>query len=480
MALSSLARRPAWARISTHSLGRADLAVLGFCALGAGNVFARRGAGNTVVAPSPPQFVLGVALVVLACVFCYMAIGRPSTLPGAAICTVAIALQTCLQPAFLLPPPAVYAVGLVIAAVPLVRSGRFAWPLIAAGAVSNAWAVAAAWTWGSAPIDVFAEVQGATAAFLSGHNPYSPVFKVFLDQQNGHVTFGTGSFCYGPMVVLLSIPARLLGDVRLTVVALNLAILAAVLVWARRAGHDGRMTRMLTALWLASPFVPFMVLTEWTDSFCVAGMAWWLVLRERHRAWATVALTMGIASKPSVLLVMVPLLFWMREVRREVIWSAAATAVIVAPFALWTGLPQFVYDTVGVFADLPIRHDGVTVDGVASIVGHAFVPGGLLVVGIAVSLAAFTLRRPRDYGSLTASGAGLLIAVCLFGKQAFLNYYYIAGMVLLFTIASGAMVPCDALASPLDRLSVLGRRLAGVLVQRPSVQRAAGSKPAES
>ncbi len=149
-----------------------------------------------------------------------------------------------------------------------------------------------------------------------------------------------------------------------------------------------------------------MVLTEWTDTFCVAGLAWWLVLRERHRGWATFVLTLGLASKPSVLLLMVPLLFWTREARREVIWAVAATAAIVAPFAIWTGIPQFVYDTVGVFGDLPVRPDGVTFDGLAAILGHAFLPGGLLVAGIAVCVAVFTLRRPRDYGSLLAAGSG--------------------------------------------------------------------------
>jgi hypothetical protein len=477
MAISSLVRRPTWARAGTRSLGRADLAVLGFCALGAGNVFARRGSGNRVVPASPPTFIFGVVLVLLAAVFCYMAMGRPATLPGALLCTLAIAAQTCLQPAFLLPAPEVYGVGLAIAVVPLVRVSRIAWPLIGAVAIINASAVAAVWTWGSAPIDVFQEVQGATSALINGHNPYTPVFSVFLDQQNGHVLYGSGSFCYGPMIVLLSIPSRLLGDVRLTVVALNLAILVAVLVWARRAGHSGRMTRLITALWVASPFVPFMVLSEWTDSFCVAGLAWWLVLRERHRSWATAALTIGLASKPSVLLVMVPLVFWMRDVRREVIWAAAATAVIVAPFALWTGLPQFVYDTVGVFADLPIRHDGLTVDGVASILGHAFVPGALLVVGIAAAVALFTLRRPRDYGSLLAAGAGLLIAVCLFGKQAFLNYYYIGGMALLFTIGAGTLAPREPLVSLLDTgMSALRRRVPSFPAQRPAAQRTARSE----
>ncbi len=455
MTVSAPARRPAltsWRDASAarlRGLGRADLAVLGFCALGAGNVLARRGTGNVAVPATPGQFILGFALIAAAAAFCFLAIGRPASLPGAALCTLAIAAQTLLEPSYLVAFPQVYAVGLILAVVPLLRSSRIAWLLIGGASAVTALSVATAWTWGTASFDVFTEVQGATAALLHGHNPYSPVFSVFLDTQHGHAVYGSAALCYGPMVVLLSLPARLLGDVRLTVLALNIAIIVAILVWTRRATRDRRLPQTITALWAASPFVPFMVLTEWTDSFCVAGFAWWLVLRERHRGWATVALTVGMASKPSVLVLMIPLLFWTDRARRELIWAVTATVVIVAPFALWTGISQFVYDTVGVFGDLPARGDGITVDGLATVLGHGFVPGVVLACGIAAAVVVFTVRRPRDYGTLLAAGAGLVIVVCMFGKQAFLNYYFIAAMGLLFVAGSGRLVPSDTVASAL-------------------------------
>lgn len=455
-----------WARPLTRlrSVGRADLAVLGFCALGAGNVWARVGAGNYNAGPSAPRFILGFALIGLAALFCYMSIGRPASLPGAAVCTLAIAAQTLLEPAFIVPAPQMYAVGVALAAVPLVRSSRVSWLIIAGTVGVIATAMVGEWQWGHAQFDVFAEVQGSSAALLHGQNPYAQTYSVFLgwvpgqSWPNGQGVFGSAALCYGPMVVLLSVPARLLGDVRLTVLILNVAILAAILVWARRGTGSHRLAPTLTALWAASPFVPFMVLTEWTDSFCVAGLAWWLVLRERHRGWATLVLTLGLASKPSVLLLMVPLLFWTREARRELIWAAVATVAIVAPFAIWTGIPQFLYDTAFVFGDLPVRPDGVTFDGLAAILGHAFLPGGVLFVGIAIAVAVFTLRRPRDYGSLLAGGAGLLIVVCFFGKQAFLNYYFIAAMAMLLVVGSGSLRPRDAISSPLSPFAG-GRRL---------------------
>jgi hypothetical protein len=440
-----------------RSVSRADLAVLGFCALGAGSLWARRGAGNVAVALDTQAFVVGFALLVLAGVCCYLAVGRPASLPGAAVCTTAIAVQTLVEPAYLMPLHLAYGVGLVLAVVPLVRSGRAAWPLVVAAGVITAASVATAWTWGSSEFDVFTQVQGSTQALLHGQNPYAPVYSIFLDSGLNHPTFGSGSFGYGPMVVLLSLPARLLGDVRLTVVAVNLAILVAILMWTRRAAGSGRLGPTITALWLASPFVPFMVLTEWTDTFCIAGFAWWLLLRDRHRAWATVALTIGMASKPSMLPLLVPLVIWVRSARIEVLWSALATVVVVAPFAVWTGLPQFVYDTVGIYGDLPTRHDAVNINGLAVALGHGVLPGGLLMLGAAVTVMVFALRRLRDYGDLIVAGAGLLTVLCFFGKQAFLNYYFNAAIALLFVAGSGRLVPRDAPSSPLRVLSRLAR-----------------------
>jgi hypothetical protein len=148
--------------------------------------------------------------------------------------------------------------------------------------------------------------------------------------------------------------------------------------------------------------------------------------------------------------------------------------VIVAPFALWTGLPQFVYDTIGLFADLPARRDSITLDGLVTVLGHGFMPGSVLLCGIVAALAVFTVRRPRDYGSLLAAGAGLVVVVCFFGKQAFLNYYFIAAMALLFAVGSRGLAPRDAIVAPLKAASDALRRRGlrrGVPVGQAAVSR---------
>ncbi len=429
-------------------MNRAEFAVIGFCVLGVGNVWIRQAGVNEVTGPNPGAFVLGFVLIVAAGVLCYLAASRPASMPGALVCTAALAVQTLVQPSVLPPIALAYLAGLVLAVVPLLGPSRWSWPLLAVGAATVTLTIVHAWTWGSAPIDVFAEVQGSTQALLHGHNPYGPVYAILLDNVGSHVRYGSGSLNYGPMVVLLSIPSRLLGDVRVTVVALNLLILAAVVLWARRAFGSHHLSPTVAALFIASPFLPYMVLTEWTDTFCVAGLAWWLVLRDKHRNWAIVALTVGLASKPTTLAVMVPILVWNGGARRELLRAAVATVAIVAPFAIWTGLPQFVYDTVGIFGDLPGRHDSANVNGVLHLVGLPSLPAAILLGGVLAATALFAVRRFRDYGGLLVAGAGLLIFACLSAKQAFLNYYYNAAIALLFVIASGALAPSGGLAWP--------------------------------
>ncbi len=375
MTISPLAGRRPHALPGLPGLGRADLAVLAFCALGAGNLWARRGTGDAFNAGDGAAFVVGFALICIAGLLCILAVRRPAAAPGALICSASIAAQTVLQPFYLLPLPLMYLTGAVLAAVPLVRWRWASWSMVAVAAAVVSAAVAQYWTWGTAKIDVFAEVQGSAQSLLHGHNPYSPVYAIFLESPLNHPVYGSGSLNYGPAVVLVSLPARLLGDVRLTVVALNLSILAAALIWTRRAWPGRNLRPAIAALWVASPFVPFMVLMEWTDSFSVAGLVWWLVLRDRHRNWAIACLAVALASKPSMLPLMVPLLLWVRPVRGELLRATVGAIAIIAPFALWTGTAQFVYDTVGVFADLPVRSDGITADGLASVLGQPFVPG---------------------------------------------------------------------------------------------------------
>ena len=465
-----LMRAPAVPSLRTRVLSllgnwnRADVGVLALGLLGAGNLWARRGAGNAFHDAWPAAFLGGFAMVAAAGLLCLFAVRRSSGMPSRVACAASIAVQLFPVPAYVMPLPWRCVTAVLLGAVPWIRRSRMAWVPVGLAACIVASATISSWSWGSAIIDVFHEVQGSTLALIQGHNPYTPVYSIYLDSPLHHVAYGSASFNYGPAVVLLSVPARLLGDVRLTLVVLNIAILVAALIWLRRARPGQDFGPTVAALWVASPFIPLMILNAWTDVFCFAGLAWWLVLRDKHRNWSIAFLAVALASKPTTLPLMVPMLFWVRSTWRELLWATFGALLIVAPFALWTGVPQFVYDTITIFGDLPARRDSVSLDGVSTVLGHGILSSSWLLLGALASVAVFTLRRPRDYGDLLVAGAGTLIVVCFFAKQAFLNYDYNAAMALLFVIGAGSLRPSTALSNPLGGLRQAVRR-------RPGAQR---------
>lgn len=426
--------RPRRLQLAAAALGRADLAIVAFALIGLGSVRSRSIYDNTGRFDLA-TFALSLSTVLLAMAVALAALRRPAKPPTPLVCSLAIASQLLVVQAF---PHLrlVVATILCLAAVPLLPRSWMRRMGLGLGT-----GMLLAWITLMLPInphiDVFEMVKGSTAALLHGQNPYAPVYQVYLDSDKLHPIFGTGAFGYGPMVILLSLPAALLGDVRLTQVALLAMLGAAIAVWTRRALGE-RQATSIVAVFVASPFLPFMVLMEWTDTFSIVGTAWWLLLRDRHRVWATVALTAAMASKPTMLPLILPLLVWERTAWRELLVSMVATIAIAAPFAIATGVAQFVYDTVGIYVDLPIRHDGLTLDGLAASLGMPYPPAALLLAASVVAVVLVVRRRPRDLGDALGGGALLLVVLCLLAKQAFLNYYFNSAVALLLVAGAGA------------------------------------------
>jgi hypothetical protein len=238
-------------------------------------------------------------------------------------------------------------------------------------------------------------------------------------------------------VVLLAAPGKAAGDVRL--MSLLFAVVAVscitVYAWQNRAG-TARMVR-LTALALAFPLTASLILSAWVETYSVATLALWLVLRRSHPRLALIPLAVCLATKPTILIALLPLFVWSGRARVQIILAAVGAAVIVLPFALVTGLRQFYDDVVGVHLHIfPDRTDALTVNALLHWMGHGFLPAaatvivGLLLVGLVV------WRRPRDAADHFLLGGLVSIVAFLFAKEAFPNYYWGAAMVLLLAVAA--------------------------------------------
>ncbi len=281
--------------------------------------------------------------------------------------------------------------------------------------------------WGHATIDVFWFTQGATAQLLSGHNPYAVAYST--------TTPGLASahFPYGPALLLLAAPFRLLGDVRLTNAAAMVTVFACVAVLARRHAGEAAGGRYL-ALALSLPFAPFMIVQAWPEVYPVAGVALWLVLRDRHSRWAVVALAVGLCTVPTAApLLALPWLWW-RQARQEITAAFVGAVLICVPFAIWAGVRAFVDDTVMLQIHLAPRPDALSVNALLWHLGRPLLPWWTGITISALCMIAFFLWGTRTWSSALMLGAALTLVAFLTAKWAFFDYYFIVAYGFVFAL----------------------------------------------
>lgn len=282
--------------------------------------------------------------------------------------------------------------------------------------------------WGYVHIDVFWFTQGATGQLLSGHNPYAAVYPT--------TTPGVLSahYPYGPGLLLIASPFRLLGDVRTANAVAMLGVFAGIAILARR--HlDSDAAGRVVALALAVPFAPFMIFQAWPEVYPLAGLTVWLVLRDRHPWLGTSALALGLATVPTTVpLLALPWLWWHRA-RLEVTVAAAGVIAISLPFAAWAGFSRFWADTVLLQLRLPTRHDGLSINGLLYHLHQPLLAGWVGVAMTAAFLILAALLGRREWESAMKLGAGLLLIAFLTAKWAFFDYYFLVTYALVLGMA---------------------------------------------
>ena len=333
------------------------------------------------------------------------------------------------------------AVGLCL--IPL--RGR-AWQLALIGAGTDLALAASRMVWGHADIDVFWFTQRATARLLHGQNPYGVAYPTTTP---GLVS---AHFPYGPALLVLGAPFRLLGDIRGANAAAMVTLFACIAILARRHAGEAAAGRYL-ALALGLPFSAFMIVQAWPEVYPAAGVALWLVLRPRHRRWAVVALGAGICTVPTALPLIVFPWIWWREARREITLAVLVALMICVPFALWAGVGKFIADTVLLQIRLPARTDALSINGLLAHLGRPLLPGWAGVSVSAVCLAICALWGTREWDAALMMGATLTCLAFVTAKWAFFDYYFIVavGIVLALVFAASkrdGTVPREKVRDP--------------------------------
>jgi hypothetical protein len=316
----------------------------------------------------------------------------------------------------------------------LARSRRLAAVGLGAAVTAVALLVVLPWRWGRGLVDVFSLLQTATGELLAGHNPYAPTVPTYvIPDATGALNPVPAHFSYGPGALLLHAPGRLLGDERLSGAVLMALCLVVFAVLAVRSGNRAR-TVQSAALCAAFPLTAPLILYSFAEVDVLAGLALWLLLRDRHRRLGLVALTVAMATKPTIALLLIPYALWLPRARRDVAAGVAGVMLLNLPFAIATGPAQLIYDQLGVFVDFPTLYSGLTLTSyLHATFGAASVPAVATLLLGAAALIFTVARRPHDQADLLSSAALITVIFFLCAKYAYVNYYAIPALLMLMT-----------------------------------------------
>ncbi len=321
-------------------------------------------------------------------------------------------------------------------------------------------------------IDVWVTLQQASDALARGVSFYE-------------VTW-TGSpgvadaFTYLPWTAVLLAPGKwLAGDVRWALMVWT--VVAAVGIWALAAGaRAGRgalaagegpggpgprwRAAAVTALILFAPGTLTQVDQSWTEPLLLAGVVWWAVLVDRDRAWwAVVPLALACASKQHLALLLPVLLVWRPFGVWRTLATGALTGLLIAPWFL-AGPQDFLNDTVTLLVSFHAILFANTLYLLALNVFGVTLPfwiTGLVVIATLVAVIVIVHRRQPSLDEVLRWLALLLLVANLVNKQAFYNQFWLAGALVVVSLALPGARGGHAQALSDPPRSVVGRSAGG-------------------
>ncbi|MSP62364.1 MAG: DUF2029 domain-containing protein [Myxococcales bacterium] len=285
-------------------------------------------------------------------------------------------------------------------------------------------------------IDVFVFQQQGAQELLALRNPYAATFRNPYDEQETRNFYGDTRalltcYAYPPIsTVTTTASFAAAGDVRWVLLLAQAATALLLFLLARRCEQPPWLAVALAGMLLAHPCALLVLAKSWTDPLVAALATLALCGVATRRPWAGVALGLWVAAK-QYSVVLLPLLLARRFVsRRQIAVAAAVALAVTAPLALWD-LGAFFDDVVLCQVRQPLRMDAMSLPPVVAMLTGFRAPSALAFLAVAAALA-WAWRRLPDGAPGLALGATLALdAFFLFNKQAFCNYYYLVGVLLL-------------------------------------------------
>ena len=306
-------------------------------------------------------------------------------------------------------------------------------------------------------IDVELFVRGGLDALSAGQSPYAITIDNPYGPNETALFYGPGvvedgrvvyGYPYLPATLLLDLPAHLVADA----VWMHLAAMAFAIALAWRMATD-QVGRAAVAMLALTHSTPWLILHYWIEPVIIGFFTLTVWGLTRGRRWAVVmGLAMVFSSKQYAVFFLPAVWPVLRTAGLRTLVAATALGCVIVGGFVMMDPHAFFRSVVELQLLQPFREDSISLlPGVQAVLGD--LPNGLLVglpfVGIAVSgvVAWRTESGPTAFALCVGLG---LLATVLVSKQAFVNYYMMAGSALLL---AGVTWPIDDPVQTRDPLS---------------------------
>ncbi len=307
-------------------------------------------------------------------------------------------------------------------------------------------------------IDAYAFEQNGAQRFLEGRNPYSENYpniyslaesRRFMGREMAAIDY----YVYPPLsLVVTTMGYAVGGDIRYAMLAAQTAF--GMLLW-RIAWASGMTARTATAFAAAYYLLPLNLDTldnAWTDPLVSSALAlFFLSLVTSRTRWWGWCLGLFFSMK-QYSIVALPMLIgqrWAPSRRRAFFQALALTALLFAPFVVWS-LRDLLNDLVLEVWRTPLRTDQMSIPALVFTLTGWKLSGWLSFVFAIVAAAWLLLKVPDGPFGLALGMLGAYLAFFLFGKQAAPNYHVFLAQLMLLCMA---LQPRFCRASPTSEVS---------------------------
>ncbi len=281
--------------------------------------------------------------------------------------------------------------------------------------------------------DVWQLQQGATDHLLHGRNPYT--HEIPNSSRSGYFGYRIDYYDYLPLNLLVGLPGYLIGhDYRYSLVACVFVVVAVIQLAGRRLGVAPRLRDIITFAFLLHPANPFCMFQAWTEPMMLAVLALFVyfAVRAPRGYGESICLLLLPTLKPYFL---VPLFAYVPILKprfRSLLVGALVVAATLGPFLIWNYQATIKYGLLFTLQHVPFRGDSLSIPGWLY-QNHKWQCGKLpaLIAQIVVGGISFGFLRRRGLGGFLLLSAMALYASFLAGSQAFTNYYFFVGGVLI-------------------------------------------------